>query len=63
MVDAKKRSDLISTAVLFIVVAISREPLPKVARAALPFLAISALVLMMVAYVPQLTLFLPSLFR
>ena len=49
--------------VLFIVVAISREPLPKVAKAALPFLAISALVLMMVAYVPQLTLFLPSLFR
>lgn len=49
--------------VLFIVVAISREPLPRVARASLPFLAISVLVLLAVAFVPQLTLFLPGLFN
>ncbi len=46
--------------VLFIVGAISGESLPKVSLAALPFIAISLIVLASVAAFPALTLLLPS---
>ncbi|UYV39355.1 TRAP transporter large permease [Rhodobacteraceae bacterium D3-12] len=46
---------------LFIVAAISREPLERVALAILPMIGICLLVLLLVAFVPQLTLTLPSL--
>ena len=48
---------------LFIVCAIGRVPLESVARASLPMLAICIAVLLLVTFVPQLTLFLPSLFN
>jgi TRAP-type C4-dicarboxylate transport system permease large subunit len=47
---------------LFIVSAIAREPIEGVSRAALPMIAICVAVLVLVAFVPELTLFLPSLF-
>ncbi len=46
---------------LFIVSTIGRVSLEKVSRAALPMIAICLLVLMLVAFVPSLTLTLPSL--
>ena len=49
--------------VLFIVSAIARTPLEAVTRAALPLIAISMVVLMLVAFVPQVSLFLPRLFH
>lgn len=49
--------------VLFIVSAIARTPLEQVTRAALPLIAISLVVLMLVAFVPQVSLFLPGLFH
>lgn len=49
--------------VLFIVGAIGRTPIEQVARAALPLIGIAVFVLLMVALVPQLSLFLPHLFR
>jgi tripartite ATP-independent transporter DctM subunit len=46
---------------LFIVAAISKEPLEKVALAILPMISISLLVLLVVAFLPGLTLSLPNL--
>jgi len=46
---------------LFIVSAISKEPLEKVALAILPMIGVSLLVLLLVAFVPALTLTLPNL--
>ncbi|MBR9864426.1 MAG: TRAP transporter large permease [Rhodobacteraceae bacterium] len=46
---------------LFIVAAISREPLEKVALAILPMIGLCLLVLMLVAFVPVLSLGLPTL--
>ena len=40
-----------------------RQPLPAVYRAALPFLGIRAVAVLLVTYVPFLTTFLPSLFQ
>lgn len=48
---------------LFIVTAISRQPLEKVSAAILPMIGISLLVLLLVAFVPALTLTLPGWFR
>ncbi len=45
---------------LFIVAAISKEPLEKVALAILPMIGIALVVLLMVAFVPALTLSLPT---
>ena len=47
--------------VLFIVSAIARSPLESVSRASLPLIGICLVVLALVATVPQLSLFLPSL--
>lgn len=47
---------------LFIVSTIGRVPLEKVSRAALPLIAICVFVLLLVAFVPQLTLSLPAVF-
>ena len=47
---------------LFIVCAIGRVPLEGVSRAALPMLGICIGVLLLVTFIPGLTLFLPSLF-
>jgi TRAP-type C4-dicarboxylate transport system permease large subunit len=46
---------------LFIVSAIGRQPLEKVAVAILPMIAICLVVLLLVAFVPALTLTLPEL--
>ncbi len=46
---------------LFIVGAIGRVPIEGVSRAALPMIVICVVVLLLVAFVPELTLFLPSL--
>jgi tripartite ATP-independent transporter DctM subunit len=46
---------------LFVASSISRVPLVPLTRAVLPFLAVSFAVLMLVSYVPQITLWLPSL--
>lgn len=45
---------------LFIVAAIGKEPLEKVALAILPMIGLAALVLLLVAFVPALTLSLPT---
>jgi TRAP-type C4-dicarboxylate transport system permease large subunit len=47
---------------LFIVCAISGRPLTEVSIAALPLLAVCVAVLALVAFVPQITLFLPHAF-
>jgi C4-dicarboxylate transporter, DctM subunit len=47
---------------LFVASGIGKVPLEKVARAGLPFLLISIVVLMLVSYIPALSLFLPGLF-
>lgn len=47
---------------LFVSSGIGKVPLEKVARAGLPFLLVSLLVLLLVSYVPALSLFLPGLF-
>lgn len=47
---------------LFIVAAISKEPLEKVALAILPMIGLALFVLLMVAFVPALTLSLPTFF-
>jgi C4-dicarboxylate transporter DctM subunit len=49
--------------VLFIVSSIARTPLLKVARASVPMLGLCMLVLILVALVPQISLFIPSLFH
>jgi C4-dicarboxylate transporter, DctM subunit len=48
---------------LFVASGIGKVPLEKVARAGLPFLLISIIVLMLVSYIPALSLFLPGLFE
>jgi C4-dicarboxylate transporter DctM subunit len=48
---------------LFIVCAIGKVQLEEVSRAALPMLAICVLVLMLVTFIPEITLFVPSLFE
>ncbi|TMV09330.1 TRAP transporter large permease [Arenibacterium halophilum] len=48
---------------LFIVTAISKEPLERVAYAILPMIAICLVTLMLVAFVPAFTLSLPALFE
>ena len=45
---------------LFIVAAISKEPLEKVAMAILPMIGLALVVLLLVAFVPALTLSLPT---
>ncbi len=47
---------------LFVASGIGRMPLEKVARAGLPFLLVSILVLLLVTYIPALSLYLPGLF-
>lgn len=47
--------------VLFIVATISRSPLERVSLAIMPLIAICVVVLMLVAFVPGLSLFLPSI--
>ena len=49
-------------ACLFIACGIAKVPIEKVSLAMLPMLAISIGVLMLVSYVPAISLFLPSLF-
>jgi C4-dicarboxylate transporter, DctM subunit len=46
---------------LFVVSAIARAPLAEVVRASLPFLGVNALVLVLVTYVPEISLWLPRL--
>jgi C4-dicarboxylate transporter, DctM subunit len=48
---------------LFVASSISRLPIEEISRATLPMLAICFGVLMIVTYVPAVTLFLPSFFR
>ncbi|MGV0876327.1 TRAP transporter large permease [Martelella sp. FLE1502] len=45
---------------LFIVAGVSGEPLPRIIREALPLIAICLVVLMLVAFIPALTLSLPN---
>ena len=47
---------------LFIVSTIAREPLERVSLAALPMIGLALLVLLLTAFVPALTLTLPTLF-
>jgi transposase InsO family protein len=46
---------------LFVVSTIARAPLAEVVRASLPFLVTNALVLMLITYVPEISLWLPRL--
>ncbi|TWT04381.1 TRAP transporter large permease [Planococcus sp. CPCC 101016] len=48
---------------LFVASQIGKVSIGKTARELLPFLGVSLVVLMMVAFIPQITLFLPSLFE
>ena len=47
---------------LFVASQIGRVPIGQTARELIPFLGVSLVVLMLVAFVPQVTLFLPNLF-
>lgn len=47
---------------LFVASSIGKISIDQVSRAILPFLLVSILVLMLVTYIPQISLFLPSLF-
>ena len=47
---------------LFVASGIGKEPIERITRQALPFLLVSFIVLMLVSYVPQISLFLPGLF-
>jgi C4-dicarboxylate transporter, DctM subunit len=47
---------------LFVASGIGKVPMEKVAKAGLPFLLISIIVLMLVTYIPALSLYLPGLF-
>lgn len=46
---------------LFVVSATARAPLAEVVRASLPFLAVNAIVLVLITYVPEISLWLPRL--
>jgi C4-dicarboxylate transporter, DctM subunit len=48
---------------LFVASGIGKVSMEKVARAGLPFLLVSLLILMLVTYIPALSLFLPGLFE
>jgi C4-dicarboxylate transporter, DctM subunit len=48
---------------LFVASSIGKVPLEKVAKAVIPFLLVSLVVLMLVSYVPAISLFLPGLFE
>ena len=48
---------------LFVASQIGKVPIGKTARELVPFLGVSLVVLMVVAFVPQITLYLPSLFE
>jgi C4-dicarboxylate transporter, DctM subunit len=48
---------------LFVASGIGKVSMEKVARAGLPFLLVSLLILMLVTYIPPLSLFLPGLFE
>ncbi|SDC17569.1 TRAP transporter, DctM subunit [Melghirimyces thermohalophilus] len=48
---------------LFVASSIGKVSIGETTRALLPFLAVSLVVLLLVSYVPELTLFLPSLFQ
>ncbi|MEI4768702.1 TRAP transporter large permease [Psychrobacillus sp. FJAT-51614] len=48
---------------LFVASQIGKVSIGKTTRELLPFLGVSLIVLLLVAYVPQITLFLPSLFK
>jgi C4-dicarboxylate transporter, DctM subunit len=48
---------------LFVASGIGRVSMEKVAKAGLPFLLVSLLILMLVTYIPALSLFLPGLFE
>ncbi|MFH1943610.1 MAG: TRAP transporter large permease [bacterium] len=48
--------------VLFVGCGIGKTPITRVARAMLPFFAVMILVLMLITYIPSITLFLPRLF-
>lgn len=47
---------------LYVGAAVAKVPVGSLVRAALPFLLLNVLVLMLVTFVPQISLFLPSLF-
>lgn len=47
---------------LFVASSIGKIPMEKIAKAGLPFLLVSLIVLLLVTYVPAISLFLPSLF-
>ena len=48
---------------LFAASIISEESMERISRAVLPFLAANVVVVLLVTYIPQITLFIPSLFR
>ncbi len=48
---------------LFAASIISGESIEKISRAVLPFLAANVVVVLLVTYIPQITLFVPSLFK
>lgn len=48
---------------LFAASIISEESMERISKAVLPFLAANVVVVMLVTYIPQITLFIPSLFR
>ncbi len=48
---------------LFAASIISGESMEKISRAVLPFLAANVVVVLLVTYIPQITLFVPSLFK
>ena len=48
---------------LFAASIISEESMERISRAVLPFLLANIVVVLLVTYVPQITLFIPSLFR
>ncbi len=47
---------------LFVASSIGKTPLMEVSRAGIPFLIVSLIVLMLVSYIPEISLFLPDLF-
>jgi TRAP-type C4-dicarboxylate transport system permease large subunit len=46
---------------LFVVSGIGKVPIGKISRSVLPFLLVSLIVLLLVTYIPQISLFLPEL--
>jgi len=48
---------------LFAASVISGESMEKISKAVLPFLAANIVVVLLVTYIPQITLFIPSFFK